>query len=151
MKQKRSSEANIKIDSCQELNHLFNQLSSSSWVEISSSRTLHQLPLNVSECSLGLVLPHFCSASSKNSVLQSHNQQLLVIHYNSKIHENLTNRGINSQNVGSDYCPELVLELHTPHLVTKIKMNIYFCLNRGRKSARCLYKIALCCKFLLQF
>lgn len=102
MKQKRSSEANIKIDSCQELNHLFNQLSSSSWVEISSSRTLHQLPLNVSECSLGLVLPHFCSASSKNSVLQSHNQQLLVIHYNSKIHENLTNRGINSQNVGSD-------------------------------------------------
>lgn len=57
---------------------------------------------------------------------------------------------IHKMSHSSNYCPELVLKLHTQHLVTKIRRSICFCLNRRRKSARCLYAIALCYKFLLR-
>lgn len=154
-RQNRSSEAKIQIDSCQELSHLFNQLSSSPWAEISSSRTLHQPPLNPTECSMRLTLTWnlifelfllkiLCCKATISSGWWS-----TVIQKSMKTWQIVAS--IHKMSHGSNYCPELALKLHTQHPVTKIRRNFCFCFNRGRKSARCLYKITLCYKFLVQF
>lgn len=155
MRQNRSSEGNIKTDSCQELSYLFNQLSSSSWAEISSSRTLHQPPLNPTKCSSGLALRRnlisalFLLKILRCKAITSRDWWSTIIQKSMKTWQIVAS--IHKLSHGSNYRPELVLKLHTQHLVTKIRRNICFCLNRGRKSARCLYRIALCYKFLLQF
>lgn len=155
MRQNRSSEANIKIGSCQELNHLFNQLSTSSWAEISSSRRLHQVPLNLTECSLGLALTwNLIFALFLLKIL--HCKAIISSDWSSTVIQKAMRTwqivaSIHQMSHGSNYCPELVLKLHTQHLVTKIWGNICFCLNKGKQSAKCLYKIALCYKYLLQF
>lgn len=155
MRQTRISEVNIKIDNCQELNHLFNQLSSSSWAEIGSSRTLHQAPLNLTECSLGLALTWniifalFLLKILCCKAIITSDWWFTIIQKSMRTWQIVAS--IHKMSHSNNYCPELVLKLHTQHLDTKIKRNICFCLNRGRKSARCLYKTSLCYKFLLQF